>query len=270
VSATTERVTAARSGRNTRKTLARQAIALRSATIAAAVVAWELVARGPMRHNDFLAAPSKVVTDGLSFVLQPDTLLALWQTTFRFLIAFLIVAVAGSALGLVMGRLHRHIFLGARDVVTVLYALPMVPFYPLFVLWAGLGTRSEIAFGVIHGMIPVILMTMSASAQVEPNLISSGETMGASRFQRLLFIIVPSVLPDIVSALKIGAALTLLGVLLAELMISINGVGSFITNQITNHQAAWLNAIVLVVCLGAVVINTGLGWIERRASRWRT
>jgi NitT/TauT family transport system permease protein len=253
----------------TRRALAWRASALRWATVAVLVALWEVVCQGPLAGNAYLAPPSQVLTEGLTAVLQPDTIAALQATTLRFLEAFVIVVVLGPAVGLVLGRLHRQIFLGARDVVSVLYALPLVPFYPLFVLWLGLGTRSEVAFGVIHGIIPVILMTMSASATVDATLLQSGQTMGASHPKRLLFIVVPSVLPDIVGALKIGAALTLLGVLLAELMISISGVGTFIGNAITNQQAAALDAMVLVVCVGAVAVNAVLSYVERRTSYWR-
>lgn len=58
-------------------------------------------------------------------------------------------------------------------------------------------------------------------------------------------------------------------VLLGELMISIDGVGSFIQGQINNHQAAPLDAMILVVYVGVVVMNLALSAIERPASRWR-
>jgi NitT/TauT family transport system permease protein len=243
--------------------------AVRWGTVLVVLVVWEIVCDSVLRGNAFLAPPSQVLTSGLVAIGQPTNLLALWQMSSRFFEAFGIVAVAGTLLGLMLGRLHRHVFHGARDVVTVLYALPMVPFYPLFVLWLGLGMRSEVAFGVVHGVIPVILITMTASAAVDTTLISSGDALGASRLQRLRLIILPAILPDVLAALKVGAALSLLGVLLGELMISIDGVGSFIQGQINNHQAAPLDAMILVVCLGVVFINVALSAIERRTSRWR-
>jgi NitT/TauT family transport system permease protein len=238
---------------------------LRWATLAALLVAWQLW--GP--NSDFVAAPSRIVRIGLAAVLKPEPLALVAHTTWRFLVAFAIVAVLGTVIGLLAGRLRRPLYLGGRDLTTVLYALPMAPFYPLFVLWLGLGNGSEIAFGVIHGILPVILLTMIASAGVDRSLLDSGEAMGASRVQRMLHLVVPACLPDIIGALKLGAALTLLGVLLAELMISVNGVGSFLSAQISNHRAAALDAMVVLVCLGALVVNFALSQLEHRASRWR-
>lgn len=243
---------------------------LRWGTIAALVLLWEGVGDGPLAGNPYIAPPSRVLTVGVAALADPVTAAALWATTSRFLVAFAITAVLGSLMGLGLGRVAPPVFRGARDVVTILYALPMVPFYPLFVLWLGLGMRSEIAFGVIHGIIPVILLAMTASAGVAPGLLEAGAAMGANRAQRLRSITLPAVLPDLVAALKIGASLSLLGVLLGELMISVDGVGTFLTNQINNGRAAPLDAMVLVVCVGVVVMNALLSLAERRASRWRT
>jgi NitT/TauT family transport system permease protein len=110
---------------------------------------------------------------------------------------------------------------------------------------------------------------MTASAAIDTNLVTSGIAMGAGRLQRLGFVVLPATLPDVIGALKIAAALTLLGVLLAELMISIDGVGSFIAKQIVNHQAARLDAMILIVCVGVILVITALSAIERRALRVR-
>lgn len=252
-----------------RPTVALRVQVIRWATVAALLVAWEVICRTTLAGTGYLAPPSAVVTDGLPAVFRAEPLGELWATTSRFLVSFLIVVVVGVPLGAALGRLHRHVFLGARDVVSVLYALPLVPFYPLFVLWLGLGDRSEVAFGVIHGVIPVVLITMGASAAVEPNLLAAGRAMGAGPARRLLSVVMPATLPETIGALKIGAALSLLGVLLGELMISVDGVGSFLAQQISNRHAAPLDAMVLVVCLGAVVVNAVLSLVERRASSWR-
>lgn len=248
----------------------RDVLVVRGITVLLVLVLWEGVARGPLAGSSYLAAPSVVLTEGLAAVFQPGPLKELGNTTLRFFEAFAIVAVVGIPTGVALGRLHRTLFAGARDVVSVLYALPMVPFYPLFVLWLGLGAPSEIAFGVIHGIVPVILISMTASAAVAPDLVVSGRTMGASALQRAGWVVLPAILPDAIGALKIGASLTLLGVLLAELMISIDGVGSFIAEQIVNHQAARLNAMILIVCVGVVLVIFLLSLVERRASRGRS
>ena len=244
--------------------------AVRWGTLLALIVGWALACRGPLAGNGYLTGPVQVVRDGLPAVLTAGPMQQLGFTMLRFAIAFCIMAIVGTTVGLAIGRLRRDVHLGLRDVVSVLYSLPMVPFYPLFVLWLGLGARSEIAFGVIHGVVPVILLTMVASAEVPPVYLDASRAMGATRTRRFASVMLPWLTPQLVGAVKIGAALSLLGVLLAELMISTDGVGSFVAGQIANEQAAGLDAMVLLICLGALVVNAALTAAERRTSRWRS
>jgi ABC-type nitrate/sulfonate/bicarbonate transport system permease component len=255
-------------GRSTRS-LRTRARLLRWATLGGLLIGWEVVAGFVVRGNGYIAPPTTTLTEGVAGFLREGGGLELWQTTSRYLIAFAFVAACGPLIGLALGRLGGALFGGARDVLSVLFALPMVPFYPLLVLWFGLGAGSEVVFGVIHGLVPVVLMTMVASRSVSPALIDSGRAMGANRWQILVRVAAPAVLPDVMGALKVGGALTLLGVLLGELMITVDGVGAAITGAIANSQATILTAIVSLVCLGAVVVNALLAAIERQFSFWR-
>ena len=157
----------------------------------------------------------------------------------------------------------------ARDVTAVVYALPLVPLYPLFVLWLGLGAPAEVAFGAVHGVLPVLLITMAAAGKVDIRLIHAAQAMGAGRPRVLGKVLFPSTLPDVVGALRIGAALCLLGVLLGQLMINVDGVGFVIGTLISNLRAPELDAVILVVCLGAVAVNTAMTAAENRLSWWR-
>jgi NitT/TauT family transport system permease protein len=246
----------------------RSATSIRWAGIAAVLVLAELAGDLTSGNRDYLAPPSQVVTTGARYLARSDTLAGLSTTTVRFLVAFAITAVAGVGIGLVLGR-SGGFAPAARDVFVVLYTLPLVPFYPLFVLWFGLGFRSEVAFGTIHGVVPVVLGTMAAAARVDPNLVTATRAMGASRRRTLLMVVLPATIPDIVGALRTGAALSLLGVLLAELMVSVDGVGQIIAGLVAGLRGAQLDAVVLAVCGGAVVVNAVLHRYERRLSRWR-
>lgn len=243
--------------------------AVRWGTLLVLIAGWALACRGPLAGNGYLVGPATVVRDGLPAVLRAEPVQQLGHTLGRYTIAFLITAIVGTTLGLLLGRVRQDVHLGARDIVSVLYSMPMAPFYPLLVLWLGLGGRSEIAFGVIHGIIPVILLTMAASADVPVVYLDSSRAMGATPARRFASVMLPWLTPQIVGALKIGSSLCLLGVLLAELMISTDGVGEFVAGQIANQRAAGLDAMVVLVCLGALAVNAALAAAERRTSRWR-
>jgi NitT/TauT family transport system permease protein len=243
-------------------------VLLRWVSVAALVAAWELYVDLAVRHRDYVESPSRVATTGVAYLATSDTLAAVGVTTVRFLAAFAVTAVAGVGIGLVLGRSGRFVA-PARDVFGVFYTLPLVPFYPLFVLWFGLGLRSEVAFGAVHGVVPVVLGTMAAASRVDGTLITAVRSMGASRTRALRMVVLPAIVPDVVGALRAGAALSLLGVLLAEIMVSVDGVGRLIGALTANLRAAELDAVILAVCVGAAAVNTALLLAEHRLSRWR-
>jgi len=257
----------ARRHRRARAALRRPAV-IRVVSIGAVAAAWEVVARVLLPDSDYIAPPSQVVTTGLAFLGDRDTVHALVVTTERFLLAFVIASVVGVVAGLALGRAGSYLPV-ARDVTSVVYALPLVPFYPLFVLWLGLGAPAEVAFGAVHGVLPVLLGTMAAAARVDRHLIEAAHAMGAPRHRVLGSVLFPATLPDVVGALRIGAALCLLGVLLGQLMINVDGVGFVINSLISNLRAPQLDAVILVVCVGAVCVNTVMTAAENRLSWWR-
>lgn len=242
---------------------------IRWLTVIVLIAIWQLVATVGLSHNAFLAAPSTIAISGFSPLGNSDTVNGWLVTTERFLIAFVLTTVIGVMVGMALGR-SGHYMPVAQDLMYVLYTLPLVPFYPLFVLFLGVGARPEIAFGIAHGVVPVILLTMSAASRVDTAMLTAAGAMGAGRMTRLRLVVLPAILPDVVGALRVGASLCLLGVLLAELMISVDGIGHIITQLAANLEAAPLDAAILVVCVGAVFINTIMGAAEKRLGRWRS
>src|SRR5680860_682960 len=84
-----------------------KAALVRWGTVIVAVLAWELITRGPLADNAYLAPPSVVATEGLAKVLQPDALADLWATTLRFLEAFAMVTLLGVPIGIAVGRITQ-------------------------------------------------------------------------------------------------------------------------------------------------------------------
>lgn len=244
------------------------AIALRWATLVVLVGGWQLALGGGKSH-DYFAPPSAIISDGVPYLGSTAGIDGLWATAQEFLIAFFIAAVVGILLGVLLG-LSRHVAPVAGDTVYLLYTLPQVPFYPLFVLYFGVGRSSEIAFGVTHGVMPILLTVIAATSRVDPDLLTAAHSMGADRRMRIRCIILPAIVPELMTALRVGAALTLIGVVIGQVLVSVDGVGGLIGQLSGNLQAAPLDAVVLAVCIAAILVNSGLRVAERRLSRWRT
>jgi ABC-type nitrate/sulfonate/bicarbonate transport system permease component len=236
--------------------------AARLAIIVAMLAAWEAGVRW-FGNPLFVSPPSRVAVALLDLAGNRDVLAAVARTCLEISIAFALSTILGVGLGLLVG-LHRFTRGAMYPVILLLYAVPQVTMLPLFVLVFGIGMVSKIAFGVSHGVFP-ILMTVAAGVQnIEPILVTSARAMGASRRQILLAVVFPHALSSFFTGMRLGMTAVLLGVLLAELYVSQAGVGYFTTMFTQTFQPQNLFALVAVLAAIAIMLNALCRWAELR------
>lgn len=193
-----------------------------------------------------------------------------WTHTQATLVAFayaLAISISlGVCLGLVLG-LRRFAGDVAEPILVALYTIPKITLYPLILLIFGLGVSAKVAFGVIHGVIPVILFTLNAVKNVNPVLLRTARVMRLSQSQTIGTILAPAVMPEMISGIRVGFSLTMLGVLIGEMFASQRGLGFLIVNGISLHNVQMTTAVILVVVLFAVTANGLLLWLDRRMHR---
>ncbi len=187
-----------------------------------------------------------------------------WATVRAFLYALAISAVIGIALGLALG-LHRFSGEVMEPVLASFYTIPKVTLYPLMLLVFGLGISAKVAFGVIHGMIPVTLFTLAAVKNIPGVLIRTGHAMRLTPMATARHVLMPAVMPEIISGLRIGFALTFLGVLIGEMFASQRGLGFLIINGINQHDVRRTTAVIVIVVTAAVIANSALLALDRHA-----
>jgi NitT/TauT family transport system permease protein len=153
--------------------------------------------------------------------------------------------------------------------VLLLWGLPQVVFLPLVILIFGIGPPSRIAFGFTHAVLPVIVNTVAGMRDVNPLYLASARAGGASQAQVLRHVIFPNMVASVFTGLRLAMTLTLLGVVLAELFVSTNGIGSYTQLLADTFKPASLLALVLTLALIAVVANELVRMVESRFTRWK-
>ena len=184
-------------------------------------------------------------------------------TAAAFLYSLAISAVLGVLFGLMLG-LRRFAGDVAEPILAGLYSIPKVTLYPMILLIFGLGMSAKVAFGVIHGIIPIILITMNAVKNVSPVYLRTGRVMKLTQAQTMTTLLAPAVMPELVTGLRIGFSLTMLGVLIGEMFASQRGVGFLIINGIALHNVEMMTAVILLVVIFAVAANSLLLALDRR------
>jgi ABC-type nitrate/sulfonate/bicarbonate transport system permease component len=247
--------------------LARPGLA-RLAAIAILFAVWEIAARFFV-DKMFLAPPSSVYARISAVFETPGVLPALRITLFELVVAFALSVAIGLAVGLAVG-LSRFTHRSFMPIILLLYGTPQITILPLFLLYFGIGPASKIAFGVSHGMFP-IMMTVSAGVQnIKPILLVSARSMGARRWQIFRWVIFPHMVPSFFTGMRLAMSAVLLGVLLAELYGSSAGIGYYTTLFTQNFDPTKLLGLVSVLAAMAIALNELARRAEARFSRWRS
>ncbi|MGH3322420.1 MAG: ABC transporter permease [Streptosporangiaceae bacterium] len=249
-------------GRRTRRGV------LRWLTVLVLAVVYEGVARAFFAGSAFLPPPSKVLTSGVRIFAQEGVLAALRTTAIEYGIAFGLATLIGVGLGAMLGTIPRVRGVG-RDLLQVLMALPQIAIYPIILLFFGIGPGAKVVFGLTHAVFPIVLGTMSGVGQVEETLPRAVRAMGGGRLAVIWRAVLPSALPSVLTGLRVGAKMCLVGVLLAELLSSAGGTGAQVLILSATLKGPQLYALALGICLAAFVANTIMVGVERRLTRWR-
>jgi NitT/TauT family transport system permease protein len=214
------------------------------------------------------ALPSPLATAGklAGIMADEDFPRHAWETARAFLTALVISLVAGLALGLALGA-HRLSGDVTEPILAALYSIPKITLYPVILLLFGLGISAKIAFGVIHGIIPVIIFTMNAVRNIPVVYLRSARAMRLTLAQTAFTIIVPAALPEIVSGFRVGFALTLLGTLIGEMFASQRGIGYMLVKAMETGDTGTVMSLALLLVVLATSASAGLLALDRRLRR---
>jgi ABC-type nitrate/sulfonate/bicarbonate transport system permease component len=231
------------------------------------LLVWEIAARW-LIDPLFISPPSRVFTSLGTVLATNGVPAALRLTFFELAVAFVISVAIGVVVGLAIG-LQPFARRSLMPIVLLVYGLPQITILPLFILFFGIGVASKIAFGVTHGIFPIIVTIVAGVQNLKPILLTSARSMGASRWQLLRWVIFPHMIPSFFAGMRLGMSGVLLGVLLAELYVSTAGIGYFTTMFTQAFDPTKLFGLITMLAAMAIALNEIVRRAEIRFSRWR-
>jgi NitT/TauT family transport system permease protein len=236
----------------------------RLAMLAAFLAIWEIVFRLEILSPIIFGSPSLIasaaVKDGWTF------LLAFRITIFEITMAILIAWTTGIAFGVVAGSVPLLARISA-PVLSALIAVPLVVLYPVLIAWLGLGPASKVVFGVVSGIFPIALNTMVGVREINSGYATMAAAMGANRRQIMFQVMAPLALPAIVSGLRLGTSLIVIGVVLSEMLGATDGIGFWISYHRALFNTGQVYLGILLALLIAGLANAALSLIERSYAR---
>jgi NitT/TauT family transport system permease protein len=216
-----------------------------------------------------LPSPEAVLTSIFSEARSGTLFVALGATLVRVVLSFSLAMVAGTALGLLMGRVKWADAVGDPWLVVVLN-LPALVIIVLAYVWGGLTEAAAIAAVAINKLPNTIVTVREGARSLDPTLDEMAQVFAMPR--RVVFrdVILPQLNPYLAAAARSGLSLVWKIVLVAELLGRPNGVGFEIGTAFQLFDVARILAYALVFVAVMLLIETALVQpLERRASRWR-
>lgn len=185
------------------------------------------------------------------------------ETGTAFVVALAIAIVAGLAIGLLLGisRTAAEVF---EPFLLAGSSIPKIALYPIVLLIFGIGMPAKIAFGAIHGVVPVAIFTLTACGNVPPVLFRTAAAMRLTRWDMIRSVLLPAVLPDIFSGIRLGFSLTLIGTILGEMFGSQRGLGYLLMTAIGLQNIQVIMSVTLLLVIVAATVNGLLLAQDRR------
>jgi NitT/TauT family transport system permease protein len=229
--------------------------------VAVLLAAWQILFE--VAGSQAMTAPAGTFRY-LAYLLTTESFWGhLEETSRAFFFALALAVLLGLAIGFLLGA-HRFLSEVFEPVLVAFYSVPKITLYPIILLAFGLGLPAKIAFGTIHGIVPVALFTIAAVRSVNPVLLKTARVLRLGTWKVVRSVLLPAALPEIFTGIRIGFSLTLIGTLLGEMFGSQRGLGYLLMTAIGLQNVQLIMAVTLLIVLFAATVSTLLIVIDHR------
>ncbi|HTT48707.1 MAG TPA: ABC transporter permease [Pseudolabrys sp.] len=234
-------------------------------TGAVILLGWEIVVRAIAPA--YVAKPSTVLLAIPRVITDPEFLQALGSTLAAVAEGLAITIVAGTAIGLLMGR-SNTVDRMIRVYINGFNAMPMIIVLPLFSLWFGYSSGARIAT-IIFAAIFAITMNVADGARAVPReYLEVSRSFRSGRLRMLIDIVLPASMPYLLAGFRLAAGRALIGAVVAEFFLSIGGLGYYIlyNSRSYHHNEAFVG--VLLLAAFGVSFELLVNWCTRHFMPW--
>lgn len=229
---------------------------------------WQL-ASDRLIDSFFISSPLAVATRLLGWA-RDGTLWNAFAYTFQATAGgFVIGSLSGFFVGFVLGR-SRLLARLLDPFITAIYCMPKIALAPLLIMWFGIGLSSKIALAALIVFFLVFLNTFAGVRDVQSVHLQSVRIMGASGWQELRYVVLPSAAAWVLTGLKVSVPYALIGAVVGEMISSNRGIGFLIGQASGLFDTAGVFAGLTVLAFTGIALNAMLKRVERRALRWKT
>ncbi|HEU0084307.1 MAG TPA: ABC transporter permease subunit [Bradyrhizobium sp.] len=185
----------------------------------------------------------------------------------RMAIGLALAVILAIPLGLLMGR-SRAVASFFNPLLMVIYPVPKAALMPVIMLWLGVGDVSKTLVIFLGVSLPIIYHSFQGARAVEEKMLWSGAAMGMSARRRMLLIVLPAALPEILTGCRTGLVLALITMVTSEMIARQSGAGNILFNALDMAQYDTVFAMIIIIGAMGIILDAAFERLRSRLVKW--
>jgi len=216
----------------------------------------------------FFSGPSAIAKAFWISLTQGNLLADLAFSGKNFTIGFGLALVSGVVLGVIIGW-YRRVRMVLDPFLNALYAAPRIAMMPLIIIWFGIGMWSKVFIVFLSAFFPILVNTAAGIRNMDRDLLRAARAFCASDWQIFKTLAIPGSVPFILTGVRQGVAVGLIGVVVGEMLGSSEGIGFMVAYGGQTFQTDTLFVGFVIIAFMGILLTSVAERLERRFSRWR-
>ncbi|MFD1956146.1 ABC transporter permease [Paenibacillus thailandensis] len=233
---------------------------------------WEILSRLNIAAHWFnplfFPPPTEVIRNGWQLAQTGIIADSLWSSTLRIAQGFLLGTVTAIAIAMFMSR-FRIVEFWISPLLNLTGPIPALALLPLFIIWFGIGEFPKVLLIAWTTFVPMLTYTLDGLKSVNPLLIRSATSLGASQRQIFTRVILPSAIPNILVGSQVGLGLAFSALIVSEMMGASSGLGYIIVDARNYFKISNMFVAIVLIGLEYSLFSQLLKLVERRVMSWR-
>lgn len=200
-------------------------------------------------------------------VVDGTLIIHILATLWRQMVGYGLAVVLGVSIGLAMGY-YRALYNLFEPLVEILRPIPGPAYLPILVLFVGIGHEMKVVLILVASFFPILLNTYSGVRSIDPVQFDTARTLGLNTLQTFREVVVPAAMPLILTGMRISLAISLILAILAEMIVSTDGLGYFTLLAQRTFKVPDMYAGIFTLALLGYVLNRVFLLVESRLIRW--
>lgn len=240
----------------------------RAALLVFFFILWEVAGRMGWIDPFLTSQPSRMIKTVIKLYNEGTLFRHIWVTCMETVLGFISGTLIGTCIAILLWW-SDFLCKVLDPYLVVLNSLPKTALIPVLIFWIGNGQPAIITTAIFTSVVVTVLNVLLGFQEVEQDKIKLLRTFGATKLQILQKVILPSSVPNIISALKINVGLSWVGVIVGEFLVAREGLGFLIVYGGQIAQLDMVMASIIILAVASYLMYIVVSYIEKHYMKWK-